>query len=88
MPRSHHVTLDLQSGPPPEVLAEIDAAWGRAQVPFDDGLELQLETDAGAHRAFGELRRADGTVAYRLTASEVVALACGDPIGPRRTLAV
>ena len=34
-PRSHHTVMDLQTGPPPEVLDEIDLAWERAQRPLD-----------------------------------------------------
>ena len=35
MPRFHADT-DSLAGPPPEVMAEIDAAWERAQELFND----------------------------------------------------
>jgi hypothetical protein len=80
MSRSHDSTLDLASGPPPEVLDEIDAAWERAQALLDGELELHFEADHTAHRAFGELRRPDGTLERELTATEALAIACGDPV--------
>jgi hypothetical protein len=80
MTRSHHTAFDLPAGPPPEVLDEIDAAWERAQGVLDGELELHLESDPVLHRAFGELRRPDGTLEYRLSAREALAIACGDPV--------
>jgi hypothetical protein len=81
MSRSPLFTHDLPAGPPPEVLGEIDAAWERAQALVD--FELCFEIDASRpHRAYGELRRPDGTLERRLTASEAVAIACGDPVEP------
>jgi hypothetical protein len=78
MSRSHHSDLDLLAGPPPEVLDEIDAAWERAQELVDGEFALHFEADALLHRAFAELRRPDGTVEHRLTATEALAIACGD----------
>ena len=80
MSRSHATTLDLPAGPPPEVLDEIDAAWERAQALLDGELELHFEADHATHRSFGRLGRADGTVERELTATEALALACGDPV--------
>ena len=77
MSRSHHCTLDLPAGPPPEALDEIDAAWERAQALVEGEFELHFEADEMRHRAFGELRRPDGTLEQRLTASDAVAIACG-----------
>ncbi len=54
-----HPTSDLPAGPPPEVLDEIDAAWGRAQALLEDGFDFCLE---------------------RFTATEVLALACGETV--------
>jgi hypothetical protein len=79
MSRSPLFTHDLLAGPPPEVLDEIDAAWERAQALVD--LELCFEIDATRpHRAYGELRGPDGTFECRLTATEAVLIACGDPV--------
>ena len=80
MSRSHHYMLDLPEGPPPEVLGEIDAAWERAQALVEGELSLHFEADALPHRALVELRRRDGTVEQRLSASEALAIACGDPL--------
>jgi hypothetical protein len=70
-------TLDLPSGPPPEVLQQIDVAWERSRELFESDLELHFEVD-DLHEVWAELRCADGSVAERLTASEALALACGD----------
>ena len=51
MTRSHQ----LPAGPPPEVEAEIDAAWERAQAPVDGAYQLHFEHDPGLRRAWGEL---------------------------------
>jgi hypothetical protein len=78
MTRSHHPALP--AGPPPEVLEEIGAAWERAQVLVDGAYELHFDSDPSLRRAWGELRRPDGTTALRLSASEALAIACGDPV--------
>jgi hypothetical protein len=80
MSRSHLSDLDLLAGPPPEVLDEIDAAWERAQELVDGELELHFEADALLHRVFPELRASDGTVVERLSATEALAIACGDAV--------
>jgi hypothetical protein len=77
MSRSHW-HLDRSPGPPPEVLAEIDEAWGRAQQPLPEGLVLDFERTSAPPRARGLLRLGDGTVLERIAASEVLAIACGD----------
>ena len=77
MPRFHADT-DF-AGPPPEVLAEIDAAWERAQELFSDELELHFEVDRRFGRAWAELRTADGQIAETYSASEAVAICCGTP---------
>ena len=77
MPRFVHADthpLDL----PAEVLAEIDAAWERAQDPVADELELHFEVSVSG-RVRGELRAAvGGELVSRLSASEALAIACGD----------
>ena len=82
MSRSHDSTPGLPAGPPPEVLDEIDAAWERAQQLVEGEFELHFEADELLHRAFGELRRPDGTLEQRLSATEAVAIACGDRFAP------
>ncbi len=86
MSRSHDSTLDLPAGPPPEVLAEIDVAWERARELFESDLELHFEVDSELREVWAELRCSDGTVAERFTASEALALACGDS-SPRLAVA-
>ena len=76
MTRSHK----LPAGPPPEVLDEIDAAWERAQAPVDGVYELAFSSNAAQRRAWGELTWPDGTPALRLTASEALAIACGEAV--------
>ena len=78
MPRSPLVH-DLLSGPPPEVLAEVDAAWERAQDLFAGELELSFDLDTLTRRVTGSLRvPAGGPVWERVSATEALALACGD----------
>ncbi len=73
-----HADTDSPAGPPPEVLAEIDAAWERAQELFNgEELELHFEVDRRFGRAWAELRTADGTIAETLSASEAIDIACG-----------
>ena len=73
-----HADTDSPAGPPPEVLAEIDAAWERAQELFnDEALELHFEVDRRFGRAWAELRTADGTIAETLSAIEAIDIACG-----------
>ena len=78
MPRFPATTHDLPAGPPPEVLQQIDVAWERARELFESDLELHFEVDALIGHVWAELRSADGSVLERLTASEALAIACGD----------
>ena len=81
MPR-FHANTDVSAGPPPEVLAQIDAAWERAQELFTTDLELHFEVDRSWGQVWAELRNPDGTVAETMSAYEAVALACGDASTP------
>ena len=78
MTRSHHFAPT--AGPPPEVQDEIAAAWERAQAPVDGVYELAFSSNAALRRAWDELTWPDGTPALRLTASEALAIACGEPV--------
>jgi hypothetical protein len=76
MPRfvhAHTPLLDL----PTEVLAEVDAAWERAQDLFAGELELHFDVGLSG-RVTGELRVPEGETLERLTACEALMLACGD----------
>ena len=77
MPRFSSTTHDLPSGPPPEVLQQIDVAWERARELFDSELELHFEVDAAVGRVWADLRASDGSLVERLSASEALDLACG-----------
>ncbi len=77
MPRfapTHTVVPDL----PAEVLDEVDAAWERAHELLADELELHFDVSVSG-RVRGELRAAcGGALVSRLSATEALALACGD----------
>jgi hypothetical protein len=77
MSRSHD-NLDFLNGPPPEVMDEVAAAWERAQEPLTDGLELFFASEPALGRAWGELRLNDGELVTGISASEALAIACGD----------
>jgi hypothetical protein len=70
---------DLASDPPPEVLAEVDAAWERARELHESGIDLHFELDQAFGRVWAELRLADGR-AEPLSARQALAVACGDPV--------
>jgi hypothetical protein len=65
------------SGPPPEVLDEIAAAWERGQGSLRGSLELYFVSDPALGRAWGELRLAGGERLTSIAASEAIAIACG-----------
>jgi hypothetical protein len=75
---SSHADHDLRSGPPPHVQAAVDQAWERAQDLFAGELELHFALDQLTRRVAGELRTPAGEVWERLSASEALAIACGD----------
>jgi len=65
-------------GPPAHVLAEVDAAWERSQELSTGELELHFAQALMGGRVTGELRLPDGSLAERISATEALALACGD----------
>jgi hypothetical protein len=75
-------THDPLLGPPAHVLAEVDAAWERSQDLSAGELELHFaraDSDpAHPGRVTGELRLPDGELVERISATEALALACGD----------
>jgi hypothetical protein len=54
-------THDSLIGPPVHVLAEVDAAWERAQELADGELELHFTQTLLSGRVAGELRLGDGS---------------------------
>ena len=65
-------------GPPAHVLAEVDAAWERSQELSSGELELHFARALVDGRVTGELRLAHGELVERISATEALALACGD----------
>jgi hypothetical protein len=89
MPRSHDIIDDLSFGPPAEVLDEVFDAWERAQEPLGGILQLGFASEPALGRAWGELRSADGTFLTSISASEAIAIACGNAaVVPAPALAV
>ena len=80
MSRSPLFTSDLPPGPPPEVLDEIGQAWERAQALVEGAYELHFEHDRELRRAWGELHLPGGLPVLRLSATDALAIACGDPV--------
>jgi hypothetical protein len=78
MSRFAHAHTPLLDSPPESVLAEVDAAWERAQDLVAGELELHFSVDSMADRLRCELRTVEGEVWERLSATEALALACGD----------
>ena len=77
MPRFAH-DHDPLLGPPAHVLAEVDAAWERSQELSCGELELHFTAALLGGRVMGELRLEDGSLVERISATEALALACGD----------
>ena len=78
MSRFAHAHTPLLDSPPESVLAEVDAAWERAQGLVAGELELHFSVGSVAERLRCELRTVEGEVWERLSATEALALACGD----------
>jgi hypothetical protein len=62
---------------PADVLAEVDAAWERAQELIAGELELHFNVARVSGRVTGELRIPGGAALERLSAYESLMLACG-----------
>ena len=60
------------------MLAEVDAAWERAQELNAGELALHFEVDARTGRVHGELRKPCGEITERLSAHKALLIACGD----------
>lgn len=77
-------SADIPAVPPPEVMAEVDAAWERSADFCGEDLGLHVRVGTITGRVSGELRCEDAVLA-RLDAAALLALACGDPLRlPRR----
>jgi hypothetical protein len=60
-------------------MAEVDSAWERSAGFCGDDLELRVRVGRVSGRVRGELRCED-FVLERLAPSQILALACGDPL--------
>ena len=78
MSRFAHTHTPLLESPPECVLAEVDAAWERASEPLAGELELHFSLSSVAGSLRFTLRDPEGAVVSRLSATEALALACGD----------
>ena len=78
MPHSNFSSF-IPDVPPAEVLAEVDAAWERSADFCGDDLDLRVRVGRISGRVSGELRCED-VVLERLSPSQILALACGDPL--------
>jgi hypothetical protein len=61
-------------------MAEVDSAWERAQELFAGDLELRFESEPALGRAWGALALPGGDVVEHISASDALALACGDAV--------
>ena len=74
----------IPDAPPAEVLAGIDAAWERSAAFFEEDCSVHIRRGRISGRVSGELRYDDVTL-EKLSAGQLLALACGDPLPlPRR----
>jgi hypothetical protein len=64
----------IPAAPPPEVLAEVDAAAARVDELAAAGREVHFITTPGGGRVVIELRTLDGTVLRTLSPSEALEL--------------
>ena len=69
----------IPDAPPAEVLADVDAAWERSAAFCGDDLELRIWVGRISGRVSGELRCEDVSL-ERLSPSQILAFACGDPL--------
>jgi hypothetical protein len=82
MSRFHAELPDHDAGPPPEVQLEIEAAWERVQMLFDEGVEIDFEVDPVRRRAFASVVEPDGS-RRRISSRHAVLVACGDAVVAR-----
>lgn len=73
-----HPHVDLSLGPPPELCAEVEAAWERARERSGEGLEVAIERDPASGRMAACVLGAAGGPGWRLSAFALLAFACGD----------
>jgi hypothetical protein len=67
----------LPAGPPPEVLAEVDAAWDRAAQLASGNRELHFARDEASGRVIIEVRTLDGEVLKTIPPAKALAVMSG-----------
>jgi hypothetical protein len=68
----------LPASPPPEVLAEVDAAWQRAAELAERNRELHFSLDGQTGRVAIEVRTLAGEVLETITPSRSLEIMCGE----------
>ncbi len=67
----------VPASPPPEALAEVDAAWHRASQLATQGRELHFSTDEATGRVIIEVRTMDGEVLRTIPPSQALDVISG-----------
>jgi hypothetical protein len=67
----------IPASPPPEVLAEVDAAWERGEQLADANRELHFRRDEQSGRTIIEVRTLDGEVLRTIPPSRVLDVMSG-----------
>ena len=67
----------IPSSPPPEVLAEVDAAWERAAALALEDRELHFEVDGDSGRVIIEVRTMSGDVVRTIPPADALAVMSG-----------
>ena len=67
----------IPASPPPEVLAEVDAAWARAADLAAENRELHFRRDEHTGRTIIEVRTLDGEVLRTIPPARMFAVMAG-----------
>lgn len=67
----------ISAAPPPDVLAEVDAAWERAEALAAQNRELHFARDEATGRMIIEVRTLDGEVLRSIPPSEMLNVMSG-----------
>jgi hypothetical protein len=66
----------IPASPPPEVLAEVDAAWENAKSLAEQNRELHFARDKASGRVIIEVRTLDGEVLKTIPPSKALEVVC------------
>ena len=70
----------IPASPPPEVLAEVDAAWERSGQLAADNRELHFDTDPQTGRVIIQVRTLDGEVLRTIPPSRALDVLTGSAV--------